>query len=365
MNDAIGSAPQADDRSNADAGRRALRDAIFGFMRTQLVYVAAALRIPEAIAAGITEPDALAEHAGADPDALRRVLRGLVAAGVLTERAGEGYALTTAGEALREDAPGSLRAFALSAGDDWYTTWGELLPAVRTGEVAFERVHGAPLFAWLADHPDEAAAFNRRMVVATTGTAAAVLDAYDFSRHRVVVDLGGGLGVFLAAVLRAHPHLRGRLFDLPRVAAEARVALDAAGVGDRCETVGGDFFADPLPAADAWIVSQILHDWDDERCLAILRGIRRAIAPDGRVLVVEAVLPNRVTGPSVAVDHDLLMLTIVGGRERTEAEYGALFAASGFALERTLPTASFREAVVLVGRPIGSDDSAAGNAGQA
>ncbi len=349
--------------ADADAGRRVLREAIFGFARTQLVYVAAVLGIPEAIAAGITRPADLADHVGADPDALSRVLRGLAAAGVLAEGDDGGYVLTAAGEALREDAPGSLRAFALSAGDEWYPVWGELLPAVRTGEVAFERVHGAPLFAWLAGHSEQVAAFNRRMVAATTGTAAAVLRAYDFSPYRVVVDLGGGLGVFLAAVLRAHPHLRGILFDLPHVAPEARRALDAAGVGDRCETVGGDFFADALPSADAWIVSQILHDWDDERCLAILRGVRRAIVPDGRLLVVEAVLPERVDGPSVAVDHDLLMLTIVGGRERTEAEYGALFAAAGFALERVVPTASFREAVVLVGRPIGGKDPTVGNAG--
>lgn len=363
MTDATGSAPQAYGGADADAGRRALRESIFGFARTQLAYVAAVLRIPEAVAAGITHPEALAEHAGADPDALRRLLRGLATAGVLTEGEDGGYALTAAGEALREDAPGSLRAFALSAGDEWYPVWGELLPSMRTGEVAFERVHGAPLFAWLAGHPERAAAFNRRMVAATTGTAAAVLGAYDFSPHRVVVDLGGGLGVFLAAVLRAYPHLRGVLFDLPYVAVEARLALNEAGVGDRCETIGGDFFADALPAADAWIVSRILHDWDDERCLAILRGIRRAIAPDGRLLVVEAVLPKRVSGPSVAVDHDLLMLTIVGGRERTEAEYGRLFGGAGFALERTLPTASFREAAVLVGRPIGGEDAAAGIAG--
>ncbi len=241
MSDTTERARMIGDGADADAGRHVLREAIFGFARTQLVYVAAVLADPEAVAAGVTRPEDLAERVGADPDALRRVLRGLVAAGILAEREDGGYALTAAGEALREDAPGSLHAFAVSAGDEWYPVWGELLPSVRTGQVAFERVHGTPLFAWLAGHPDKAAAFNRRMVAATTGTAAAVLRAYDFSPHRVVVDLGGGLGVFLAAVLRAHPHLRGVLFDLPHVASEARRALGAAGVGDRCETVGGDF----------------------------------------------------------------------------------------------------------------------------
>lgn len=341
--------------ADAAAGRRVLREAIFGFSRTQVVFVAAALRIPDLIAGGDADAASLAGRTGIDPDPLGRVLRGLAAAGVLTEEDGGRYGLTAAGEALREDAPGSLRPFALAAGNVWYEAWSAFLPALRAGEVAFERVHGSSLFAWNAEHPEAGDAFNRLMVAATTGTAAAVVDVYDFSPHRTVIDLGGGLGVFLAAVLRAHPHLRGILFDLPPVAGPARLALDAAGVGDRCEVVGGDFFTDPLPAADGWIVSQILHDWDDERCLAILRGIRRAIAPDGRLLVVEAVLPERTSGPSVAVEHDLLMLTITGGRERTEAEYRALFEASGFALERAMPTASFREATVLVGAPVGDD----------
>lgn len=345
----------------ATDGRRHLREAIFGFTRTQLVFVAAALRIPDLMFEGIDDAQSLAERAGVDADALRRVLRGLAAAGVLTEQDDARYGLTAAGEALRETAPGSLRPFALAAGAEWYEVWAALLPAVRTGEVAFERVYGAPLFDWYAEHTEAGAAFNQRMVAATTGTAAAVVAAYDFSPHRTVIDLGGGLGVFLTAVLRAHPHLRGILFDRPPIAAEARRALDAAGIGTRCDVVGGDFFTDSLPTADGWIVSQILHDWDDERCLTILRGIRRAIPPDGRLLVVEAVLPERTTGPSVAVEHDLLMLTITGGRERTKAEYRTLFEAAGFTLDRTVATPSFREAVVLVGVPVTNDPSAPGD----
>jgi SAM-dependent methyltransferase len=342
------SAPSPED---GIAARRHLRDLIFGFARTQLVYVAAALELPDRIADGVDDPAALAAATGTDPDALRRILRGLAAAGVVAEDAAGRLSLTAVGEALRDQTPGSLRPFALSAGAEWYEVWGALLPSVRAGEVAFDRVHGAPLFAWLADNPEAQALFNRRMVAATAGTAAAVAAVVDFAPFRTLVDLGGGHGQFLAAVLRANPHLRGVLFDLPAVAAEGRNLLAAAGLEDRVEVIGGDFFADPLLPADAYLLSQILHDWDDERCIAILRAVRRALAPDGRLLVVETLLPERVTGPAVAVDHDLLMLTITGGRERTEAEYRALFAAGGFALERTLPTPSFREAVVLVGVP--------------
>jgi orsellinic acid C2-O-methyltransferase len=348
--DGAAAAAAADDSA---AGRRRLRELVFGFARTQLVYVAAALGIPDLVAAGVDDPAALAAETGADPDALRRLLRGLAAAGVVAEGADGRVALTAAGEALRDGVPGSLRSIALAAGGEWYGVWGALLPSVRSGEVAFERVHGAPLFAWYADHPEAAAAFDQRMVDATTGTAAAVLAAVDFSPFRTLVDLGGGRGQFLAAVLRATPGLRGVLFDLPPLAERARAELAAAGLGARSETVAGDFFADPLPPADAYLLSQILHDWDDDRCAAILRAVRRAIDPGGRLFVVETLLPERVTGPAVAVDHDLLMLTITGGRERTEAEYRALFAAGGFAVERVAPTAAFREAVVLVGAPTG------------
>lgn len=327
--------------------RHRLRELLMAFTRSQLVFVAAQLGLADHLARGpLTAPE-LATLSGSHPDALHRLLRGLATIGVVTDEGDGTFALTPLGDALRADRPGSLRDIAVAAAEEWYPAWGELRATVQDGETAFVRVHGMPFFEWMQAHPAQAARFNRRMTLQSAETAAAVLAVYDARALRQVVDVGGGQGVFLATLLRALPTVRGLLFDLPHVVPEARAYLDEAGVGGRCEVIGGDFFTAVPAGADTYLLSQVLHDWDDAACLRILRHIREAMAPGGRVLAIEAVLPERVTGPSFAVDQDLLMMVLVGGRERTKAQYAALFAAAGLNLTQVIPTGSARDASVL------------------
>jgi SAM-dependent methyltransferase len=202
-------------------------------------------------------------------------------------------------------------------------------------------------FQYLADHPESAATFNAAMTGWSAQVASAVVEAYDFSDCRTVVDVGGGHGTLLGAILAAHAHLRGILFDLPHVAASAAPFLVAAGVADRCETIAGDFF-EALPSGDTYILAQILHDWDDERSQRILQNCRSAMAPAGRLLIVELVLPPG-NEPSLGKLLDLHMLVLLTGRERTEAEYRDLLGSAGFRLTRVIPTRSGASVVEAVG----------------
>jgi len=307
-----------------------------GYLLGQAVMVAAELGIADHLAAGSVPVAALAPAVGADPDALYRLLRALAGEGVFTEAAPRAFALTPLAEPLRTDHPRSVRARARLFRQEWvWRPWGHLLEAVREGGVAFERVYGVPFFAYLGAHPDAAAVFDAAMT-GGTGSRAGLAAAYDFAPLGTVVDVGGGQGGLLAAVLRAHPHLRGVLFDQPQVVAGAAPVLRAAGVADRCEVVGGDFFAAVPAGGDAYLLSQILHDWDDARATALLRVLHQAARPGARVVAVERVLPPG-DAPHPAKLGDLNMLVLAGGRERTEAEFGALFAGASFELTRIVP----------------------------
>ena len=230
-----------------------------------------------------------------------------------------------------------MRARAILNGEDWYTAWGGLLESVRTGETAFDRLFGMPAFAYFAANPEAAATFNETMASATEAAAGAVADAYDFAEAGTVVDVGGGIGAFLAGILRAYPRARGVLFDRPNVIGAAGGFLTTAGVADRCEAVAGDFFETVPTDGDIYILSWILHDWDDDRCVAILRNIRRAMADGARLLVAEQVIPPG-NQPSLSKLYDLHMLVMTGGRERREDEYRALLAQAGLNLTRIIPT---------------------------
>jgi SAM-dependent methyltransferase len=267
------------------------------------------------------------------------VLRALASLGVFEELADGAFALTPLAATLQTDAPGSMRALALFSGEDAYRSWADLLYSVRTGAPAFDHVFGAPHFDYLAQHPASSAIFNQVMSGNVARSAAATVAAYGFPTSGVVVDAGGGHGALIAAILRAHPALRGVLFDMPHVVAGALPALEAAGVADRCERVGGDFFTPPLPAGDLYTLRQIIHDWDDERAVAILRNCAQALAPGGKVLIIESVIPPG-NGPSPVKFLDLQMLVMNGGRQRTEEEYRKLYVAAGLMLTRLLPTAS-------------------------
>lgn len=303
---------------------------------TQCLFVAAKLGIADLLADGPKSVEELATMAGAHAEALYRTLRALASMGVFEEVAPQRFALTPLADTLRADHPESQRAPALFIGEYAYGVWAEFLSSMRTGVTTFEHVFGAPFFQYLAQHPEMSALFNQSMSANSRRTATAILSAYDFPATGVVVDAGGGQGMFLAAILRAHPALRGVLFDLPDVVASAEDVLEQAGVTDRCARVGGDFFTPPLPVGDLYTLRQIIHDWDDERSVAILRNCAQAIAPDGKVLVIEGVIPSGNT-PSPVKLIDLQMLVMNGGRQRTEAEFRQIYAAAGLRLTRVIP----------------------------
>lgn len=299
-----------------------------GYVVTQLLYVAAELGVAEALAAGPRTGAEVAADVGADAQALTRVLRGLALEDVVSESGGR-FALTPLGEALVPLA-GAIKV----RGQVYYGAAAGLLEAVRRGETAFERVHGARFFDHLAAQPGDAAAFQASMADRAEQEAGAVVAAYDFSGLRHLVDVGGGRGVLLGAILDA-ADLRATLVDRPEAIAAARERL-----GGRATCVEGDFF-EALPlGADAYLLSRVLHDWDDEEARRILAVCRAAMGEDARLLIVDAILPERAKDMPAAIRMDLHMLVLLGARERTEAEFRALLEAAGFAVRRVVPTAS-------------------------
>ena len=287
-----------------------VRQLIFGARTTQLLYVAVATGILDLLAEHPQTADELAAATGADAGALRRVLRALALIDVVTED-GDAYTLTGVGETVR-----SLRATALNAGQPYiWRAWGELLHSVRTGDTAFDHVYGESVWDYRAKHPEESKVFDAFMTEATHGVDETIVSSFDFGRFGHIVDVAGGAGAFITAIMRQYPAVRGTLFDQPHV-----VPADGP-----FEIAAGSFFEDVIPrAADAYVLKWILHDWDDDRAAAILRNVADAMRPGGHVLVVERDLAD-----AAAVWVDLQMLVMVGGRERTEAEYAALFEQAG------------------------------------
>ena len=214
-------------------------------------------------------------------------------------------------------------------GGEHYRAWGGLREGVMTGRTAFDEIHGMPVFDYYARNPEAASAFNDAMTAGSAVVEAAVLDAFDFAPYRRIVDVGGGHGGFLAAILRASPGAEGVLFDAPQVVSGAGDRLEAEGVSTRCEVVGGDFFDSVPDGGDLYVLKWIVHDWDDERSLAILRNCRRAVADGGRLLLVEAVLTEG-DGSAFGPFADLNMMVMTGGKERTGDEFRALLASAGF-----------------------------------
>jgi hypothetical protein len=310
-----------------------------GYWISKSLSVAAELGLADMLRAGPRTTDELAVACGADPASLYRLLRALASVGVFTETHERCFGLTPMADMLRSDVPGSMRSLARMYGSEQYRAWDDLLGTVRSGEPAFDRLFGASYFEFLANTPQADAVFNDAMTGWTTQVADTVVATYDFSGVRTLVDVGGGHGLLLTSILRAHPDMRGVLLDLPHVIAGAQPLLEAAGLNGRCQTLGQDFFAAVPEGADAYVLAQILHDWDDERCHSILVNCRRAMHADGKILVVEQVLAP-ANEPSFGKWLDLHMLVLVTGRERTESEYAALFEKAGLTLTRVLPTAS-------------------------
>lgn len=313
-----------------------------GMLVAQAIYVAAELGLADLMRQGPRSVEHLARATETDAPSLYRLLRALASVGIFAETHPGVFRLTRLANALRSDAPGSMRPWARYAGAEWqHEHWGAIMACVRNGRSAYENVHGQSFFAWLAAHPEAERRFDEAMTSLSAITEPAIAAGYDFSDIGTLMDVAGGRGSLLAAIMRANPHLRGILFDLPQVVEDARrdSPLNDPALAIRREFSGGSFF-DAIPAgADAYLLKSILHDWDDGDAARILRSLRRAMPSDGMLLVVEVVLaPGNAS--SVGKLLDLAMLTQTGGKERTEAEYRRLFAAADLDLVRMIPTAS-------------------------
>jgi hypothetical protein len=317
-----------------------LRRLVNGFYVSQALCVVATLGIADLLADGPRRSDELAAVTGSDARALYRVLRALAAVGVFVEGDHRDFELTPVGDHLRSDATPSLQAWAAFVGRPYHwQAWTHLADSVRTGQNAFRIAHGVGSWDYRAAHAEEAAIFDRAMVSLTRQFTAAITTAYDFGRFAKIIDVGGGHGGFLTEVLCVHPAVRGVVFDLPHVVAGAPATLDAAGVADRCEIVGGSFFEDVPAGGDAYVLKSVLHDWEDEQAVEILATCRRAVSAPATLLVLERVLAP----PNLGADgkfSDLNMLVGPGGKERTAEEFGDLLRRGGFRLTDVIETGS-------------------------
>jgi len=308
-----------------------------GYWISQGVYIAAKLGIADHLATGPVHYQDLARKTNTHALSLYRTLRALASVGVFAEINAGQFALTPMAGLLQSKVPNSMRALAVMYGDEQYRAWGDLLQSVRTGEPAFNRQFGVDVFEYFSQNPEAGAIFNEAMTNWTTQASAAVAATYDFSKVGAIVDVGGNQGTLIATILRKYPAAQGTLFDRPHVVKTAKDHLAKAGVDDRCTIVGGDFFTSVPSGGDTYMLSYVLHDWDDERCVAILARCRQAMATTGALLVIEMVLPEG-NEPSFSKWLDLHMLVMSSGRERTAEQYRMLLQAGGFDVTRVIPT---------------------------
>jgi len=310
---------------------------ITAYWSSQAIYAAARFGIADLLKDGPKTADQLAAATSTNADALYRLLRALASIGIFAEGEKRQFSMTALAEPLQSDVPGSKRALALMSGDEQFKSWSEIVYSIQTGKTGFEKVFGERIFDYLGKHQDKARIFDAAMVGIHGRESAAILDAYDFSGANVVADIGGGNGSQLAAILERYKSAKGILFDLPHVIERARQRMVGDSVLERCELIGGSFF-DSIPAgADVYLLRHIIHDWDEEKCLTILRNCHRAMEAGKKLLVVESVIPPG-NGPFGGKFLDLVMLLIPGGQERTEEEYRALFEKTGFSLARVIST---------------------------
>jgi ubiquinone/menaquinone biosynthesis C-methylase UbiE len=328
-----------------------MRQLIMGFRASQLIYVAAKLGLADELANAPRNAAALATAVGAAPEPLYRLLRALASIGVLQESPDRTFALTPLAHPLRSDAPGSLRSTAVLYGDAvFWNAYGQMLHSIHTGEPAFEHVHGEPMYMHLASHPATASLFHEAMSGFSQQEIAAILEAYDFSSFTTIVDVGGGQGALVAALLKTYSHLRAVVLDREDVAAGAGHLLAQAGLTERASFVAGDFFQAIPRDGSAYLLKSVIHNWDDAAAQKILQNCRRAMSANARLIVIERVIPAANT-PSEAKLFDINMLVTVGGQERTEDEHRALLQTSGFDLARIIPTASPLSLIEGVPRP--------------
>jgi SAM-dependent methyltransferase len=312
-----------------------------GYYVSQAIHVVAKLGIADLLGQSVRDCGELAAATETHASALRRVMRLLVSVGVFSEEENGKFGLTPVGECLRSEVPNSMHATALLFGGMAQEAWRHLLHSVRTGEPAFEQAFGVDTFAYMAEHPEEAANFDKAMANFTGRIAGAVAAAYPFSQFRTVVDVGGGNGALLAGILSFNPALRGILFEQPQVAERAKAEFARTGLEDRCEVVSGDFFREVPVGGDAYILKHVIHDWSDEHAIAILKSCHRAMGPEGKLLVLEGIYPPGIDVSDAslsAASNDVNMLVCTGGRQRSELEFRAVYDAARFTLTRIIPT---------------------------
>jgi DNA-binding Lrp family transcriptional regulator len=316
-------------------------DMITGYWISCGIHVAARLRIADLLANGPRPVADLAAAAGANAPTLYRLLRMLASRGVFREGSGLEFENTSLSEVLRSDVPGSMHGFAVMMVDEYnLDAYKELLGSVRTGETAFHKVFGMRAFEWLASHPEQAREFGQAMTSLSGMENPAVAEALDVTGIGRIVDVGGGHGSLLAAILKRNPELKGTIYDRPEVVANGRqeAYVTEKGVADRCDLVAGNFFDSVRSGADACIMKYILHDWEDELCVRLLSNCRKAMGAGGKVFVVDNVIPPG-NDPHWGKLLDINMLVLAGGRERTREEFEKIFGAAGFRLARVVPTA--------------------------
>lgn len=330
-----------------------MRALIEGALRTQAIYVVARLGVPDQLALEPRTAGDLAARLGVHGPTLLRVLRYLASCGVFVEDGDGRFGLAPPGQLLQTAHPRSLRPSAIRAGEGMWSVSSRLLNAVQTGVTPHDEVHGTTFFERVGDRASSDA-FGARMNGSTLGLGKAIASLESVRRARTIVDVGGGHGGMLIELLREHPSARGVLFDRPATIEGARALIDGAALAERCEAVAGDFFQAVPAGADVYLLSWVLHDWDDERAARILRVCRDAAKPDSTLLVVEVLLPSRATmlkrddrviTEPYAIDLQMLLLT--GGRERTAAEYAELLAGAGYVIRATVKPDSARGASLI------------------
>jgi ubiquinone/menaquinone biosynthesis C-methylase UbiE len=267
-------------------------------------------------------------------------MRALASVGIFAEDERGRFALTPLAATLRADVPGSLQAWVnMQSGDEQYRAWGDLLHSVTTGETAFNHVFGMSVWEYRARNPEQAKSFDDAMANQTSMYNTAIMSSYTFSGFEKIVDVGGGDGSLLTTILKANAGLKGVVFDLPHVAEKAKQRIDKAGLTERCQVIAGDVFASVPDGGDAYILSRMIQSWDDTRAIEILKNCGRAMAPSGRVLVIEGVIHSG-NEPDINKIFDLTMMVLSGGRQRTTIEYQKLMEAAGLTLSQIIPTES-------------------------
>jgi O-methyltransferase domain len=315
-----------------------LRGLIVGYVVSRLVHVAAELDFASRLGQGSKSGAELAALTGVHAPTLVRVMRMLVSQGVFAETDGR-FSNNEVSELLRSDTSQSMRALARLYGADFkWSAVQALMHSVRTGEPGFQHIFGEELFSYLSRHTADARLFDEAMVSGSELINHAIVGAYDFSGYGTLVDVAGGYGSTLCAILDANSKSKGVLFDLPHVVAKAKDFVHSRRLQDRCSLVGGSFLETMPKGADAYFMKHIIHDWDDERCLQLLKNCHSAMPSHAKLLVCEKVLPEANDAPYTRILDMVMLLNTPGGRERTEAEYRELFAKAGFRLVRTIPT---------------------------